>query len=164
MTASQELLAELAAALRGPRRARRRLLDEIREDLRDAVQAERNTGADAARSEAEVVARFGDATTVARRWNREHARRSVALRRNVVLVLAAAATAATLGVTQHASGKSSPTRSKGCKPLAEHSLGLHDARNGAAACVDDLGVHGDDVTADGQRPADRLGIAIANRP
>jgi thiamine biosynthesis lipoprotein ApbE len=114
VTASEQLLAQLAATLRGPRRARRRLLEEIREDLSDAVQAELNASVDAVTAEAVVLARFGDASTVAIRWNSEHAKRIVALRRNLVLVLAAAATAGALGVTQHASGKSSPTRARGC--------------------------------------------------
>ena len=113
MTTKDQLLAQLAATLRGPRRARRRLLEEIREDLNDAVQAQLDAGVDAAAAEAVALARFGDASTVATRWNSDHAARSVALRRNVVLVLAAAATAGALGVTQHASGKSSPERLRG---------------------------------------------------
>jgi hypothetical protein len=120
MTAREHLLDQLAATVRGSQRSRRRLLEEIREDLTDAVQTEMDAGLDAATAEAVVVARFGDATTVATRWNRDAAERSAALRRNVVLVLAAAVTAGALGVTQHASGKSSPTQRKACTHDALH--------------------------------------------
>jgi hypothetical protein len=120
MTAREHLLDQLAATVRGSQRSRRRLLEEIREDLTDAVQTEMDAGLDAATAEAVVVARFGDATTVATRWNRDAAERSAALRRNVVLVLAAAVTAGALGVTQHASGKSSPTQRKACTHAALH--------------------------------------------
>jgi hypothetical protein len=90
------------------------LLDEIREDLTDAVRAELDAGLDSARAEAAVLARFGDVSTVAARWNSDQAKRSVALRRNVALALAAAVAAGALGVAQLASGKSPPERVKGC--------------------------------------------------
>jgi hypothetical protein len=131
VTAKEQLLAELTETVRGSRRARRRLLEEIREDLRDAVQAELDAGIDAGTAEAVVLARFGDASTVATRWNSDHAERSFALRRNVVVVLTAAATAAALGVTQHASGKSSPTRLLGCTH-ASRDLSCRDARKPSA--------------------------------
>src|SRR5215216_1111243 len=87
MTATDQLLAQLAATLRGSRSARRRLLDELREDLSDAVQTERDSGLDSAAAENLVVARFGSPLALAERWNRDQAGRRVAIRRNVMLVL-----------------------------------------------------------------------------
>jgi hypothetical protein len=105
MTATDRLLSDLAATLDGSRNARR-LLDEIREDIRDAVQAERSRGLETAAAEDFVITRFGSPLELAASWNRDHAKRRRAARRNVALVLVAAATAGTLGVTQYASGKS----------------------------------------------------------
>jgi hypothetical protein len=109
MTATDQLLSELASTLDGSRNARR-LLDEIREDICDAVQAERRRGLETAAAEDVVITRFGSPLELAASWNRDHAKRRRAVRRNVALVLIAAATAGTLGVTQYASGKSPPAR------------------------------------------------------
>jgi len=108
MSATDELLAELAASLDGSRSARWRLVDEVREDIRDAVQAERGRGLETAAAEDAVISRFGSPLALAASWNRDHAKRRRAVRRNVALVLVAVATAGALGVTQYASGKSSP--------------------------------------------------------
>jgi hypothetical protein len=110
MTATDRLLAALAANLRGSRSARRRLLAEIREDICDAVQAERRSGLDPAAAEDVVVARFGSPLALAARWNSDHLERRGAVRRNVALVLIVAAAASALGITQLASGKSPPVR------------------------------------------------------
>jgi hypothetical protein len=126
VTPREQLLAELAATVRGPRHARRRLLEEIREDLRDAVQAELDDGLDPAAAEDVVVDRFGDASAIAMRWNRDHAERRGALRRNVVLVLAAAVTASALGITQHASGTNPPSRVRDCANVSRDVSCPHD--------------------------------------
>jgi hypothetical protein len=135
MTATDQLLSELAATLDGSRSARR-LLEEIREDIRDAVQAERSRGLETAAAEDFVIIRFGSPLKLATSWNRDHAKRRRAARRNVALVLAAAATAGTLGITQHASGKSPPARtscvdirmSDGCHPVRPSPSTVTEAR------------------------------------
>jgi len=110
VTSTDQLLAELAPMLRGPRRARQRLLDEIREDLHDAVAAQRHAGVDASTADKLVATRFGSTHTLAARWNRDRAERSGAVRRNLALVLLAAVTAGALAITQYASGKNPPAR------------------------------------------------------
>ena len=109
MTPYESLLDELATRLRGPRRARQRLLDEIAEDFKDAVEAERASGLAPGKAEALVAARFGDPTAIASRWNTDQTLRRRAIQRNTLVLMTALATAGALGITQYASGKNSPT-------------------------------------------------------
>jgi hypothetical protein len=115
MTPSERVLDELASRLRGPRRARLRLLDEIEEDLQDAIAAERVGGLDAYAAEELVASRFGSPTTVARVWNADQASRRRAAHRNTLILMIAVAIAGALGITQHASGKNSPAPTE-CTP------------------------------------------------
>lgn len=120
-TAKDQLLDELASSLRGPRRARRRLLAEIDEDFEDALRAERAAGLSARSAEAEVLARFGCPDDMAERWNGDQAERRGAIRRNAVLVVLAAVIAGALGVTQYATGTNSPVPRSKCIQTGENS-------------------------------------------
>ena len=107
MTPCERVLQEMAATLRGPQRARERLLDEIAEDLKDAIEAERARGIAPDAAEALVAARFGTPTVVANLWNSEQTHQRRAIRRNMLIGMVALATAGALGITQYASGKNS---------------------------------------------------------
>jgi hypothetical protein len=108
-TPYESLLDEMAATLRGPRRARQRLLDEIAEDFKDAVEAERAAGLAPGAAESLVVGRFGDPTAIASRWNTDQTLRRRAIQRNTLVLITALVMAGALGITQYASGKNSPT-------------------------------------------------------
>jgi hypothetical protein len=108
-TAYERLLDEMAATLRGPRRARQRLLDEIAEDLKDAVEAESTAGLPRDAAEALVAARFGNPTAIASHWNSDQALRRRSIQRNALVLVTAIAMAGGLGITQYASGKNSLT-------------------------------------------------------
>jgi hypothetical protein len=102
---TDEFLAQLAACLRGPRRHRQRLIEEIGAHIDDALHAElaRNTNHEEA--EQVVLDRFGDADTLARHWNKDRYILRVARRRRLAAVAFAAVAAGALGITQYAAGK-----------------------------------------------------------
>jgi hypothetical protein len=131
-TAKERLLDDLAGSLRGPRRARRRLLTEIEEDFEDALRAERAAGLSSPAAEAEVLARFGCPEDVVERWNSDQAERRVAIRRNAVLAALAAAIAGALGVTQYASGRNAPVPQNECErqPSARGGPTITTSRRG----------------------------------
>ena len=108
----ERVLDELAETLRGPRRSRQRLLDEISEDFTDAIESERTAGLTAHAAEALVAARFGSPAAIATRWNNDQAERRHAMRRNTLTLVLAIAMGGALGITQYASGKNSPTPSR----------------------------------------------------
>jgi hypothetical protein len=112
------VLSELERMLRGPRRARRRLLSEIDEHLTDGIAAELAAGSEGVIAEMRVVGRFGSPAAVAAAWNAHQDARRGATRRRVVLLAVVAAGAGALGVTQYASGKTSPRAEYPC-PRAE---------------------------------------------
>ena len=121
MSALERALAVFEAELRGPRRARRRLLDEVAAHLEDALDAALATGARRHEAEHTVLERFGDPRAAATVWNCERGARRRAERRNALVLALAVAAAAALGVTQHASGKNTPAP----KPQAHPSARLH---------------------------------------
>jgi HAAS len=82
---------ELGDELRAPRRARRRLLREVRAHLHDAVAAGRCDSLDTGHAAERALARFGPADEMASQFNRLPHRRRVLLRRALVPWLAAAA-------------------------------------------------------------------------
>jgi hypothetical protein len=102
------LLDHLAAALRGPRHTRQRLVAEVAAHLADALAEERAAGCDERAAVEAVLDRFGDVRKTAAAWNRDQARRRSATRRNALLIAVAAVAAGALGVTQYASGKPTP--------------------------------------------------------
>jgi hypothetical protein len=108
MGARQELLEQVGASLRGSGRSRRRLLAELDEHLRDAVSAELARDVDEGIAERDVLARFGTAAEISARWNADERRRRVARRRHYAALAFAAVAATGLGITQYASGKTSP--------------------------------------------------------
>ena len=108
MSELDRLLDELAAALRGPRHARERLLAEVEAHLAEALAEERASGCDDRHAAQAVLERFGDVQDAAADWNRDQARRRSTTRRNALLVAVAAVAAGALGVTQYASGKPKP--------------------------------------------------------
>jgi hypothetical protein len=110
-TPYERVLDDLAETLRGPRRARQRLLDEIAEDLKDAGVAERAAGLSRDAAEALVAARFGNPTVIADQWNSDQARRRRSIQRNALVLVTAMTMAGGLGITQYASGTNSPTPS-----------------------------------------------------
>jgi hypothetical protein len=110
MTRIEQAVAAYAAQLRGPQRARRRLVDEVEAHLHDAVDAELAAGADPEAAERAVLERFGDLHASAQLWNSDRAIRRGASRRNALLLACAAVAATALGVAQHASGKNPPPR------------------------------------------------------
>jgi hypothetical protein len=96
---------ELRSALRGPRRARVRLLAEVQDHIDDAMRAELERGADPTAAQAIVLEQFGDPAVLASAWNDAQAqRRRSAQRRAVAVIAMLASTAAVLGVAQHADG------------------------------------------------------------
>jgi hypothetical protein len=112
MTPYERVLHEMAATLRGPRRARQRFLAEIAEDLKDAIEAEKARGMAPDVAEAVVATRFGKPTIVADVWNSDQTVQRRAIRRNMLILMIAIATAGGLAVTQYASGKNSPVPSR----------------------------------------------------
>lgn len=105
-----DFLAEVGASLRGPRRHRKRLVDELAAHIDDAVRAELAANAHIGDAERTALDRIGNAREIADRWNGD--RRILRARRHrrlaavtFVLVIAGA-----LGVTQYAAGKSQPPR------------------------------------------------------
>lgn len=108
MSEIEALLDELAAALRGPRHARERLVAEVEAHLAQALADERAAGGDDRQAAHAVRDRFGDVQQAAADWNRDQAKRRSAARRNALLVAVAAVAAGALGVTQYASGKPAP--------------------------------------------------------
>ena len=129
MTPRRRFVLELATSLRGPRRARRRLLLEIEHHIADAMRAESAGGAELARAEAEILGRLGSAEAIAGRWNESQLELRGVRRRGYVGLAVAVALAGALGLTQYASGQASPRRSPGCH------AGMHRVARGAATCV-----------------------------
>jgi hypothetical protein len=127
MGARKELLEQVGASLRGSGRRRRRLLAELDEHLRDAVSAEQAQGVDEDTAEREVLGRFGNAAEISARWNAHEHKRRVARRRHYAALAFAAVAATGLGITQYASGKTSPTPTR-CRASAAQEAPSQDAR------------------------------------
>jgi hypothetical protein len=82
-------LDELERELRVPRRARRRILTEVRAHLLDAAEAEQPWATKGSCAAERAVLRFGPATETARQFNRPTGRRYALLRRALVPSIAA---------------------------------------------------------------------------
>jgi hypothetical protein len=106
--AREELLEQVGSSLRGSRRRRRRLLAELDEHLHDALSAELAQRLDEEAAACEVLARFGTAAEISARWNADERKRRATRRRHYAALAFAAVTATGLGITQYASGKTSP--------------------------------------------------------
>ena len=103
-------LTDLAAALSGPPRRRRRLLDEIAAHLEDAILAGIASGATAADAELAALDRLGHPRVIADRWNDHRRRFRAAQSRRLAVVALGAGAAFALGVTQYAAGKPRPEK------------------------------------------------------
>jgi hypothetical protein len=106
--AKDRFLAELEAAVRGPRAARKCLLEEIKDHLRDAASA------NAGEAEEDVIARLGSAREIAAHWNEHQLKRRGKARRRIALVSTGLACAVALGLTQYAAGGRTPEPIKRC--------------------------------------------------
>jgi hypothetical protein len=93
-----------AAELRGPRRARRRLVDEVAAHLHDSLDEELAAGTPPDLAARAVLDRFGDPHVPAAAWNRDRTARRGVERRNALVLALAAVAAAALAMSQHASG------------------------------------------------------------
>lgn len=102
-------LRELNRQLRVPRRARRRILAEVRAHLLDAAEAERSPSAQRNAAAERAVIRFGLVAETAGQFNRlADRRRGVVLRRTLVPWIAAVALTSLATATVWASGPSPP--------------------------------------------------------
>lgn len=125
-------IGELERQLRVPRRARRRILTEVRAHLLDAAEAEQPPWTAGGSGAAErAVLRFGPATEMARQFNRCPRRRNTLLRRALVPSIAAFAAMSTATATVWAFGPGpAPSRSR---PAADRLAQRHSAPHRAPA-------------------------------
>jgi hypothetical protein len=106
---AERYLREVEALLNGPRGERRRLLDELRAHLVDAVAA--------GTPEAEAVEQLGSPGSVAAAWRSRCARESARVRRRVGVCVLGLTLASGLAVAGHAQGggpKPAPAHGKPC--------------------------------------------------
>jgi hypothetical protein len=102
---TEDFLAELAVSLRGPRRHRKRLIDEIAAHIDDAIRAELAITAPRVEAERIVLHRLGYADRIARHWNSDRRITRGKRRRRLAAIALAVVVAGALGVTQYAAGK-----------------------------------------------------------
>jgi hypothetical protein len=125
-----EWIGELRASLRGPRLARRRLLEEIEAHLEDAIAAEVAAGAETQEAEANAVGRLGPPGPLVESWNTHAlARRWAARARAVAAGVAIAAVAAPVGLAERTHAGRDRTGSPRQRSLAAAAApaGLHVA-------------------------------------
>jgi hypothetical protein len=123
-------LDELERQLRVPRRARRRIVSEVRAHLLDAAEAEQPSTADGSSAAERAIVRFGPAAETARQFNRPASRRNALLRRALVPSIAALAVTSAATATVWAFGPPAPARSR---PAPEHLAQRHHAMSHTAA-------------------------------
>lgn len=99
-----EFLDEVAASLRGPRRRRQRLIDELQTHIEDGVRAALEADVSVHYAERHILDQLGTADQIANRWNADQRALQGKLRRRVAALAFAAVVAAALGVTQYAAG------------------------------------------------------------
>ena len=149
-----------AAELRGPRRARRRLVDEVAAHLHDSFEEELAAGTPPDVAARAVLDRFGDPRVPAAVWNRDRTARRGAERRNALVLALAAVAAAALAMTQHASGtttRPAPARAAKAQPTMPPARRVR-RRDDAPRVPGDLEDHECDREADervGDRAAER---------
>jgi hypothetical protein len=102
----ETFLAELGASLHGPRRSRRRLIEELSAHIEDATIAEvRFRRLNRREAEQTVLDRLGCAETIAGRWNAHQREVRATKHRRLAVSAVSLAAAAALAVTQYAAGK-----------------------------------------------------------
>jgi uncharacterized membrane protein YccC len=123
----REWLQELGASLRGPRRARQRLVDELNAHIEDAVAAELADGLTLEQAEAAALARVGSASQLADRWSADTSdRRRTGRVRVLALGFVIAAVVAPVGLAQRSgSTPSEKTRHQPSAIVQGRSLPVH---------------------------------------
>jgi hypothetical protein len=128
---TEDFLAELAVSLRGPRRHRKRLIDEIAAHIDDAIRAELAITVPRVEAERIVLHRLGCADRIARHWNSDRRIARGRRRRRLAAIALAVVVAGALGLTQYAAGKpqlprrdpparTTPERIPGSSRLSRH--------------------------------------------
>jgi uncharacterized membrane protein YccC len=123
----REWLQELGASLRGPRRARQRLVDELNAHIEDVVAAELADGLTLEQAEAAALARVGSASQLADRWSADTSdRRRTGRVRVLALGFVIAAVVAPVGLAQRSgSTPSEKTRHQPSAIVQGRSLPVH---------------------------------------
>jgi uncharacterized membrane protein YccC len=123
----REWLQELGASLRGPRRARQRLVDELNAHIEDAVAAELADGLTLEQAEAAALARVGSASQLANQWSADTSdRRRTGRVRVLALGFVIAAVVAPVGLAQRSgSTPSEKTRHQPSAIIQGRSLPVH---------------------------------------
>jgi len=106
---SDLFLRDVSTRLVGSGGTRRRLLTEIRDHLEDAIAANVEAGMQPALAEERAVELLGSPDALVRAWAERCRRLRTRRRGHAVMLVAAVATAAVLGVAQHADGQRNPT-------------------------------------------------------
>jgi HAAS domain-containing protein len=102
----QEWMEELGDSLRGPRRAKQRLIAELDAHVDDAIASELANGYTHDQAEAAALARLGAANDVGRRWSADASARQWAARARIVaLGLVIAALGAPVALAQRSEHK-----------------------------------------------------------
>jgi hypothetical protein len=130
---TDDYVAELAASLRGPRRQRKRLLDEVAAHIDDAVHAELAFNPSFLEAKRAVLDRLGEPRAIADRWNADHRFRRERRRRRLALAAFAIVAAGALGVTQYAAGKPQLALLEGATRSPAANTALAPARFAPAA-------------------------------
>jgi hypothetical protein len=128
MTRQQrEWMGELHGSLRGPRRAKQRLVNELNAHIEDAVAAELANGHTLEQAEAAAFARVGSASELAYRWSADTSARQRAGRVKVLaLGLVIAAVVAPVGLAQRSGSEpSKKTRHQPSATVRVRSLPAH---------------------------------------
>jgi hypothetical protein len=107
-------LRELTARVAGSRRARERLLTEIRDHLDDAAAAHRNAGMQPRQAEQRALELLGEPVELAEAWDARCALLRRRRRGRAAILIATTAAAALLGAAQHADGHRDPPASQRC--------------------------------------------------
>jgi hypothetical protein len=105
-----EFLAGVRASLRGPRRRRERLVEELAAHIDDAMGAELAANPSFVDSERIVLERLGNAGAIADRWNADRRKLRARRHRRLAAATFVLVAAGALGTTQYAAGKSQPPR------------------------------------------------------
>jgi hypothetical protein len=166
MTTRDDFLFELSASLRGPRRRRQRLVDELAAHIDDALRAELTATQSHADAQRIVLDRVGPADAIANRWNADRRARRKTQRRRLAVVAPAIVAASALGVTQYAAGTPQPPKRDGsCKPISADAGSARVGRkpNGSKPeSVEDH--HGREAAGSSTAAAAGRGSALQARP
>jgi hypothetical protein len=105
-----DFLIEVRASLGGPRRRRKRLVEELAGHIDDAMRAELAANPTFVDAERIVLERLGNAGAIADRWRADRRKLRARRQRRLAAATFALVAAAALGITQYAAGKPQPAR------------------------------------------------------